>query len=42
MSPLVWCPADTLVLVGVFVISEWKNYLGELKLYARDKDVISK
>lgn len=41
MSPLVLCPADTLALVGVFVISEWKNYLGELKLYARDKDVNS-
>ena len=23
------------------MISEWKNYLGELKLHARDKDVIS-
>lgn len=39
MSPLVLCPADTLALVGIFVISEWKKYLGELELYARDKDV---
>lgn len=39
VSPLVLCLADTLALVGVFVISEWKKYLGELELYARDKDV---